>query len=164
MVVNGPKGELKQHVPQRINLKQEGDKVAVIISGQPEGMLAKQGLVRALLANMIQGVTEGYEKKLELVGAGYRSKVEGNKLIMALGFSHPVEIQQPEGISFGVEENTKISVKGADKQLVGEMAAQIRRCRPPEPYKGKGIRYAGEVVRRKAGKAAKVGAAAGGGA
>jgi len=148
LVVQGPKGVLKQHVPT--------DETA-----------ASRGLVRALTINMIKGLTEGYEKKLELVGAGYRARVEGNKLVLAVGLSHPVAIEQPEGISFGVEENTKISVKGADKQLVGEVAAKIRRVRPPEPYKGKGIRYAEEVVRHKAGKTAKVGvtgASTGGGA
>src|SRR3989344_1490846 len=122
MVVNGPKGELRQHVPERIKLEQQGESVTVIIMGQQEGMVAKQGLVRALLANMIKGVTEGYEKKLELVGAGYRARVEGNKLNLALGFSHPVWMEQPEGINFAVEENTRIIVKGIDKQLVGETA------------------------------------------
>jgi large subunit ribosomal protein L6 len=142
LVVAGPGGVLKQHIPT--------DKTA-----------AARGLVRALTLSLIKGLTEGYEKKLELVGAGYRARVEGNSLVLAVGRSHPVVIEQPEGIVLGVEENTKISVKGKDKQLVGEVAAKIRRVRPPEPYKGKGIRYAGEVVRHKAGKAAKVGAAGG---
>ena len=167
LVVQGPKGVLKQHVPAGVRLDQKDSVVIVKTSGNREDTAAKQGLVRALIVNMIKGMTEGYEKKLELVGAGYRARLEGNKLVLTVGLSHPVEITQPEGIVLEVEENTKISVKGADKQLVGEVAAKIRRVRPPEPYKGKGIRYAGEVVRHKAGKAAKVGvtgASTGGGA
>src|SRR3989344_4233679 len=156
LVVKGPKGELTQNVPGDVGLKQEGSSISVEMRNEAaEGALARKGLVRALLLNMIKGVTEGYEKKLELVGAGYRAKVEGNKLNLALGFSHPVWMEQPEGINFAVEENTRIIVKGIDKQLVGETAARIRRLRPPEPYKGKGIKYVGEIVRRKAGKAAK---------
>ena len=161
LVVQGPKGSLKQHVPAGVKLDQKDSVVVVKLSGNRKDMAAKQGLVRALMVNMIKGITEGYEKRLELVGAGYRARVEGNKLVLAVGRSHPVAIEQPEGIDFRVEENTKISVKGADKQLVGEVAAKIRRVRPPEPYKGKGIRYAGEVVRHKAGKAAKVGVTGG---
>lgn len=162
LVVQGPKGVLKQHVPAGVKLDHQDSLVVVKTK-----VAAAQGLVRALIVNMIKGLTEGYEKRLELVGAGYRARLEGNKLVLTVGLSHPVEITQPEGIVLEVEENTKISVKGADKQLVGEVAAKIRRVRPPEPYKGKGIRYAGEVVRHKAGKAAKVGvtgASTGGGA
>ncbi len=114
---------------------------------------ALHGLTRALVANMVQGVSSGFEKKLELVGVGYRAQLQGNKLLINIGFSHPVEVEPPQGIEFEVPAPTKITVKGIDKQLVGNTAAHIRAIRKPEPYKGKGIKYEGEVIRRKAGKA-----------
>jgi len=144
-----------------------------VVVGEAEGRLvvkrkketpkvrAKHGLVRALIANMVKGVREGWSRRLELVGTGYRVRMEGKDLVLSVGFSHPVKIVAEEGVEFRTEGETKIEVRGIDKQRVGEMAARIRRVRPPEPYKGKGIRYEGEVVRKKPGKAAKTGAAGG---
>lgn len=157
VIVNGPKGELEQSLPSQIGLTQrenEGDQELVVKPKKnSKDNRAMWGLIRSLIANMIMGVTEGFEKKLSIEGVGYRAVLQGNKLILNLGFSHPIEIEAPEGISFVVEKNI-ITVSGMDKQLVGQIAAKIRDQRKPEPYKGKGIRYIDEVVRRKAGKKA----------
>ncbi|MDO8639718.1 MAG: 50S ribosomal protein L6 [bacterium] len=154
--ITGPKGVLTFSLPNGIDVKTEEDKIIVFVknSKNAEGMSALFGLSRALIANMVKGVTEGFEKKLELSGVGYRGQILGNDLVLSVGFSHTVKIQAPEGIKFSVAEN-KISVCGMDKTLVGDMAAKIRSVRPPEPYKGKGISYLGEKIRRKAGKVAK---------
>lgn len=153
--ISGPKGSLSFAVPQGIEVKEKDGKITVskkVIENQE--INASFGLARALIANMVKGVTEGFEKRLELLGVGYRAQVSGNELLLSIGFSHPVKVQAPEGITFSVSENV-ISVSGIDKGQVGNTAAKIRAIRPPEPYKGKGIRYVGEKVRRKAGKAAK---------
>lgn len=153
--ISGPKGSLSFAVPQGIEVKEEDGKITVskkVIENQE--INASFGLARALIANMVKGVTEGFEKRLELLGVGYRAQVSGNELLLSIGFSHQVKVQAPEGITFSVSENV-ISVSGIDKGQVGNTAAKIRAIRPPEPYKGKGIRYVGEKVRRKAGKAAK---------
>ena len=153
VTVKGPKGTLTQEIPSEIALVQEGDQLLAIRPSDLKRHRALHGLTRALVANMVDGVTKGFDKKLELVGVGYRAQMQGSKLVIAIGFSHPVEVEAPEGITFEVPAPTKISIKGIDKQLVGNTAAHIRDIRKPEPYKGKGIRYEGEFVRRKAGKA-----------
>ncbi|WP_297742258.1 50S ribosomal protein L6 [uncultured Tessaracoccus sp.] len=155
--VKGPKGELEFTVKEPITVSKNDDgAIQVDRPNDERENRSLHGLTRTLIANMITGVTEGYEKKLEIVGVGYRVISKGPKqLEFALGFSHPVIIDAPEGITFNVENQTKFSVQGIDKQLVGETAANIRKLRKPEPYKGKGVRYAGEHVRRKAGKAGK---------
>lgn len=153
VTVKGPKGTLTQEIPSEIALVQEGDQLLATRPSDLRRHRALHGLTRALVANMVEGVTKGFEKKLEMVGVGYRAQMQGSKLVIAIGFSHPVEVEAPEGIAFEVPAPTKISIKGIDKQLVGNTAAHIRDIRKPEPYKGKGIRYEGEVVRRKAGKA-----------
>lgn len=153
--ISGPKGSLSFAVPQGIEVKEENGKITVSKKAiENQEINASFGLARALIANMVKGVTEGFEKRLELLGVGYRAQVSGNELLLSIGFSHQVKVQAPEGITFSVSENV-ISVSGIDKGQVGNTAAKIRAIRPPEPYKGKGIRYAGEKVRRKAGKAAK---------
>jgi len=152
--IKGPKGELKLDIHKNIKVSQEDEYIMVEPKNiEKPGSKALWGTVRMLINNMIKGVTDGYEKKLELQGTGYKVAVSGKKLTMELGFSHAVEIEAPEGIEFLVEKNI-ITVSGIDKQLVGEMAAQIRSKKKPEPYKGKGIRYVGEYVRRKTGKKA----------
>ncbi|MDU7359714.1 MAG: 50S ribosomal protein L6 [Propionibacteriaceae bacterium] len=155
--VKGPKGELQLTVKEPIAVSKNDDgAIEVARPNDERENRALHGLTRTLIANMVTGVTEGYEKKLEIVGVGYRVIAKGPKqLEFALGFSHPVIIDAPEGITFNVENQTRFSVQGIDKQLVGETAANIRKLRKPEPYKGKGVRYAGEHVRRKAGKAGK---------
>jgi len=155
--VKGPKGELTHTVAEPITVsKAEDGTLAVERPNDERKSKALHGLSRTLIANMVTGVTEGYEKKLEIVGVGYRVQAKGpTQLEFALGFSHPVVVDAPEGITFEVEKPTAFSVKGIDKQKVGEVAANIRKIRKPEPYKGKGVRYQGEVVRRKAGKAGK---------
>lgn len=150
--VNGPKGELNFKIPKGISVNMEENMIKIVQGGEADS--AKAGLVRSLVNNMVLGVSSGFEKKLELTGVGYRATANGNKLILSLGFSHPVNIDADQSINFSVEENI-ITVKGADKALVGNTAAQIRSIRPPEPYKGKGIKYVGEHIRRKVGKAAK---------
>ena len=156
VTVKGPKGTLEHVIPAPIEVSlAEDGALAVTRPNDERTSRALHGLTRTLLANIITGVTEGYEKKLEIVGTGYRVTAKGSDLEFALGFSHPVVISAPEGISFAVEAPTKFSVSGIDKQQVGEVAANIRKIRKPEPYKGKGVRYAGEIVRRKAGKAGK---------
>ncbi|MCI7306322.1 MULTISPECIES: 50S ribosomal protein L6 [Trueperella] len=153
--VKGPKGELELTVASPIEVKVEGGEVIVTRPNDERESRSLHGLTRTLVANNIIGVTEGYKKDLEILGTGYRVVAKGSDLEFSLGYSHTILIKAPEGISFVVEGPTKFSVVGIDKQKVGEMAAQIRKLRKPEPYKGKGIRYAGEQVRRKAGKAGK---------
>jgi large subunit ribosomal protein L6 len=155
VTVKGPKGTLSHKVAAPITVANEDGSVTVSRPDDERESRALHGLTRTLIANMVTGVTQGYEKKLEIVGTGYRVAAKGSDLEFALGFSHPVVITPPQGISFAVESPTKLSVSGIDKQLVGEVAANIRKLRKPEPYKGKGIRYAGEQVRRKVGKAGK---------
>lgn len=155
VTVKGPKGELKQDINPDIIININDNILTVERPSDNKNHRALHGLSRALIANMIEGVTKGYEKKLEIVGVGYRAAKQGKKLNLTLGFSHPVEMEDPEGITTETPSQTEIIVKGIDKQLVGNYAAKIRDLRPPEPYKGKGIRYAGEYIRRKEGKAGK---------
>jgi large subunit ribosomal protein L6 len=152
--VNGPKGELFERVPREINVAQEGEEVLVTRPTDRAEHRALHGLTRSLVANMVEGVTNGYAKTLEIQGVGYRAALKGRDLELALGYSHPVSIKAPDGIEFEVPQPTRVIVKGISKQLVGEIAANIRKQRPPEPYKGKGIRYEGEYVARKVGKRA----------
>ncbi len=152
--VKGPKGELSERIPRDITVVQEGAELIVTRPTDRGEHRSLHGLTRSLVANMVEGVTEGYEKTLEIQGVGYRAALRGSKLTLALGYSHPVEINAPEGISFDVPQPTTVIVKGISKQVVGETAANIRKSRPPEPYKGKGIRYQGEHVIRKVGKRA----------
>ena len=155
IVIKGPKGELSQSIPERITVEQQKQQLVVSRRGNQPKVRALHGLMRMLIYNMIVGVTQGWSKKLEMVGTGYRAKLEGNQLVLSIGYSHPVKVKASDGIQFAVEGQNKITVSGIDKQLVGQVAADIRAVRPPEPYKGKGIRYEGEYIRRKAGKAAK---------
>jgi large subunit ribosomal protein L6 len=163
VTVKGPKGELSYQVNPALTLKLENGMLTVSRPSDSKQHKAMHGLYRTLVNNMVVGVTQGYTKQLEIHGVGYRAAKVGENLVILVGYSHPVEVQPPPGISLSVDgvdpatKATKISVSGIDKQLVGEIAAQIRRIRKPEPYKGKGIRYAGEAIRRKAGKAGKVG-------
>jgi large subunit ribosomal protein L6 len=153
--ITGPKGALTHTVAAPITVAQEDGTLVVTRPDDERASRSLHGLTRTLLANMVTGVTEGYTKRLEIVGTGYRVTARGENLEFALGFSHPVNITPPAGITFAVETPTRFSVSGIDKQQVGEVAANIRKIRKPEPYKGKGVRYAGEVVRRKVGKAGK---------
>jgi large subunit ribosomal protein L6 len=155
VTVKGAKGELSLTVAQPIDVKVEDNQVVVTRPDDERASRALHGLTRTLINNDIIGVSQGYSKGLEIVGTGYRVQQKGQALELALGFSHPVNVEPPAGITFSVEGNTKITVSGISKQAVGECAANIRKIRKPEPYKGKGVRYAGEVVRRKAGKAGK---------
>ena len=154
VTVKGPKGELSERIPRDITVAQEGEELIVTRPTDRGEHRSLHGLTRSLVANMVEGVTNGFEKTLEIQGVGYRAALKGSDLTLALGYSHPVEIPAPEGISFDVPEPTSVIVKGISKQLVGETAAKIRKSRPPEPYKGKGIRYEGEHVIRKVGKRA----------
>jgi large subunit ribosomal protein L6 len=154
----GPKGKLSHKVPKGVKIKIEGDHMVVDRDESVEGAAALHGLTRTLLSNCVHGVHSGYSKGLEINGVGYRAAVQGQTLNMTLGFSHPVAFALPVGIAAKVDANTKITISGADKQQVGSVAAEIRGLKPVEPYQGKGIRYAGEFVRRKAGKAAGAGA------
>ena len=153
--VKGPKGELSTVVSRDMKIS-EGEGGALIVERPTDRgeHRALHGLTRSLVANMVEGVTAGYEKRLQIQGVGYSAALQGKNLNLSVGYSHPVLIEAPDGIEFEVPQNTEVIVRGIDKQLVGEMAARIRRVRPPEPYKGKGIRYAGEQVRRKVGKRA----------
>lgn len=160
IVVKGPKGTLNQTYDHSIKVEVKDGKVQTVYTGKDPKVLALQGLYNSLITNMIVGVTNGFEKKLEMVGVGYRAAKEGKRLNISIGFSHPVVVDPPAGIEFAVEGTNKITVKGIDRQVVGEIAAEIRSIRKVEPYKGKGIRYAGEIVRKKAGKAAKAAAGA----
>ena len=156
VAVKGPKGSLSHEIVAPISIERSEDGTLVVSRPDDErDSRARHGLTRTLVANMVTGVTEGYEKTLEIVGVGYRVTAKGSSLEFALGFSHPVTVDPPEGITFEVQTPTRFVVKGIDKQKVGEVAANIRKIRKPEPYKGKGIRYAGERVQRKAGKSAK---------
>lgn len=154
--VKGPKGELVRSLHPEMTISQEDNMLHIQRPTDASSHRALHGLTRALVANMVQGVTEGYSRSLEIKGVGYRTALQGRKLVMQLGYSHPVEIDPPEGIEFEVPAPTKIIVRGTDKQVVGETAARIRRQRPPEPYNNKGIHYEGEQVRRKVGKTGKV--------
>ena len=150
--VKGPKGQLSWTVAEEIAVTQEGGELLLSKRQETTRAQAMWGLSRTLLNNMVVGVTQGYEETLELVGVGYRAQMKGQSLSMQLGFSHDVDIEPPAGVAFAVPKQTEIKISGIDKQMVGEIAARIRRIRPPEPYKGKGVRYAGEKVRRKEGK------------
>lgn len=163
--VNGPKGKLSIEVTPEIKVEIEGDQVIVKRKNDLKKVKALHGLTRSLIANMIVGVVDGWSKNLELQGVGFRAQVNADKLVLNVGYSHPVEIQSPEGITFEVVDNTKLKVSGIDKQLVGQISANIKKVRIPDVYKGKGIRYEGEYIRKKVGKSAKVGVAgaAGGG-
>lgn len=154
VVIKGPKGELSFAKLPAISLRQEGNQLFVEVAEETEKEnSAIWGLTRSLIANIVKGVSEGHQKFLELEGVGYKVNLQGNKLVMSLGFSHPVEFEAPKGITFSVEKNA-ITISGIDKELVGQVAANIRKSKKPEPYKGKGIRYKGEVIRRKSGKKA----------
>ena len=153
VVVKGPKGALSQRIDDRITVSIDDGVVSLSRGDDQPDSRAIHGLSRALLANMVVGVTDGYTKELQAVGVGYRANLQGKRLELQVGFSHPVHVEAPDGITFEVPEPTRIVVSGIDKQLVGQVAANIRKIRPPEPYKGKGIRYVDEKVRRKAGKA-----------
>ena len=154
--VKGPQGTLERSLPEGITIAQEGDTLVVSRPDDERRHRALHGLSRSLVANMVSGVTDGFTKELEIVGVGYRATAKGpNQIELALGFSHPVNVNAPDGITFEVPVPTRILVKGIDKEKVGQVAADIRKLRKPEPYKGKGVRYAGEYVQRKAGKAAK---------
>ena len=163
VTVKGPKGELSYRIDPALSLKLEDGVLSVSRPSDSKEHKAKHGLYRTLINNMVEGVTKGYTKQLEIHGVGYRAAKVGENLVILVGYSHPVEVQPPKGISFTVDgvdpatKATRLSVHGIDKQLVGQVAADIRQVRKPEPYKGKGIRYAGEAIRRKAGKAGKVG-------
>ncbi|BAZ03996.1 50S ribosomal protein L6 [Calothrix sp. NIES-3974] len=157
VIVKGPKGELSRNLPMQVEIKQEGETVTVTRRNDSRVARQMHGLSRTLVANMVEGVSNGFQRRLELQGVGYRAAVQGKNLVLSVGYSHQVQIEPPEGVQFAVENNTNVIVSGFDKEVVGNTAARIRAVRPPEPYKGKGIRYAGEVVRRKAGKTGKGG-------
>ena len=159
VVVNGPKGKLGLEVTPEIKVEITADQVMLKRKNDLKKVKALHGLTRSLIANMVMGVVESWSKDLELQGVGFRAQVNGNKLILNVGYSHPVEIEAPEGITFEVLDNTKLKVSGIDKQLVGQIAANIKKVRIPDVYKGKGIRYQGEYIRKKVGKSAKVGVA-----
>ena len=152
--VKGPKGELSQTVSPAMKVEQENGTLTVVRPTDRNEHRALHGLTRSLIANMVEGVTTGYERRLEIQGVGYRARLQGKALELSVGFSHTVSVPAPDGIEFELPQPTEVIVRGIDKQLVGETAARVRRVRPPEPYKGKGIRYAGEYVRRKVGKRA----------
>jgi len=154
VMVNGPLGELSQQVPVRMNVEQENGTITVARPTERGDDRALHGLTRTLIANMVEGVTNGFSKRLEIQGVGYRASLRGVDLELNVGFSHPVVLKAPQGITFEVPTPTEVIVKGIDKQQVGQTAAEVRKVRPPEPYKGKGIRYEGEYVRRKVGKRA----------
>ncbi|MBR0410142.1 MAG: 50S ribosomal protein L6 [Eubacterium sp.] len=155
VTVKGPKGTLSENLPIEMDIKIENNQVVVTRPNDLKRMKSLHGLTRSLIANMVTGVTKGYEKVLEINGVGYRAQKQGKKLILSLGYSHPVEMEDPEGIETVLEGQNKITVKGISKQKVGQFAAEIREKRKPEPYKGKGIKYADEVIRRKVGKTGK---------
>lgn len=156
--VKGPKGELRQHIlSQSVDVKLEDGNVVVSRKGDAKPHRSAHGLTRTLISNMVEGVSKGFRKSLEIQGVGYRANKAGEKLNLSLGYSHPVVFEAPKGITLSVEGTNKIHVDGIDKQQVGQVAAQIRELRPPEPYKGKGVRYEGEVIRKKLGKAGKAG-------
>lgn len=153
--VKGPKGELKQQFDKDMTFNIEGNEITVVRPSDSKRHRTVHGTTRAILANMIEGVSAGFKKELELIGVGYRAQMQGKKLVLSVGYSHPVEFEEIDGIKLGVEGNTKVSIEGINKEVVGQYAAKVRAVRPPEPYKGKGIRYVGEYVRRKEGKTGK---------
>jgi len=155
ITVKGPRGVLQRQIPVGITVSKENGQLVVTRASDERRHRSLHGLTRALIANMVQGVEKGFEKRLELVGTGYRAAVQGKKLVLTVGYSHPVEFEPPEGIEFETPAANRIVIKGIDKEKVGNIAATIREVRRPEPYKGKGIKYEGEVIRRKAGKAGK---------
>lgn len=155
VTVKGPLGTLTRTFRPEVGFTQEGNVLTVTRRDESREARSLHGLSRTLLNNMVQGVSTGFSRRLDIIGVGYRAQVQGNKLVLALGYSHPVEVEAPPGISFNVEANTKLEVKGPDKEIVGQIAALIRSKRPPEPYKGKGVKYTEERIRRKAGKAGK---------
>jgi len=157
IVVKGPRGELARDIAPELHVVREDGTLRVERPRDDKRSRELHGLTRTLVANMVIGVTSGYRKGLEITGVGYRAQLVGRKLQLSLGYSHPVEIEPPDGIAFEVETPTRLAVTGIDKELVGHVAARVRASRKPEPYKGKGVRYAGEVIRRKAGKAGKIG-------
>ncbi|MAV11830.1 MAG: 50S ribosomal protein L6 [Synechococcus sp. MED850] len=153
--VKGPKGELERTLPDGVSVTQVDNTIVVTPTSDKRLSRERHGLCRTLVANMVEGVSKGYSKSLEIIGVGSRAQVKGKKLVVSAGYSHPVEMDPPEGIIFAVENNTKVTVSGTDKELVGNEAAKVRAIRPPEPYKGKGIKYEGERIMRKAGKSGK---------
>ena len=155
--VSGPKGKLSIVVNDLIGLKQEEGNLLVSVSKETKFAKSIWGTTRKLISNMVKGVTEGWSKQLELIGTGYRAEVQGNILVLTVGYSHPIKVEAPEGVSFKVEKGI-ITVEGPDRQIIGQVSANIRSARPPEPYKGKGVKYVDEIIRRKAGKAAKTAA------
>ncbi len=155
VTVKGPKGTLERVLPSEMKIVKDGDVVTVSRPNDLKRMKSLHGLTRTLINNMVVGVTDGYQKVLEINGVGYRAVKQGKKLVLSLGYSHPVEMEEPEGLEIVVEDQNKIIVKGIDKEKVGQYAAEIREKRAPEPYKGKGIKYADEVIRRKVGKTGK---------
>ncbi|MBF8250395.1 MAG: 50S ribosomal protein L6 [Deltaproteobacteria bacterium] len=155
--VDGPKGKLSQKINPGVNISVNDGKIVFTRPAENSESRTVQGLIRSLVSNMVDGVTKGYERKLEISGVGYRAEVQGDSLVMSLGFSHPVKYQLPAGVKAEVEKQTMITLSGADKQVIGQAAANIRGFKPPEPYKGKGIKYQGEKILRKAGKAGKAG-------
>lgn len=152
VTVKGPKGELSRTLPEGVQISQDGNTLVVSPSSETRRSRERHGLCRTLVANMVEGVSQGYTRKLEIIGVGYRAAVQGTKLVVSAGYSHQVEMVPPEGVTFAVEGNTTVFVSGANKELVGNEAAKVRAIRPPEPYKGKGIKYVGEQIRRKQGK------------
>src|SRR4051812_5258411 len=160
--VKGPKGEVSKPLPAGVSIKTEADKILVLRADDSRDNRAKHGLVRAHLANMVKGVTEGWTRELEINGVGYRAEVAGDTLTMSLGYSHPVVFKLPKGIAAKVEKN-RLSLSSADRDLLGQIAAKVRELRPPEPYKGKGVKYVEEVIKRKVGKAGATSGGAGGG-
>ncbi|WP_392350368.1 50S ribosomal protein L6 [Parasynechococcus sp.] len=155
VTVKGPKGELQRTLPDGVTVTQDNNSIVVAPTSNKRTSRERHGLCRTLVANMVEGVSNGFSKNLEIVGVGSRAQVKGKTLVVSAGYSHPVEMEAPEGITFKVENNTKVTVSGIDKELVGNEAAKVRAIRPPEPYKGKGIKYEGERILRKAGKSGK---------
>lgn len=155
VTVKGPKGQLERELPEGVTVSQADNTVIVERVNESRKSRERHGLCRTLIANMVEGVSNGYSKDLEIIGVGYRAAVKGKDLVLNVGYSNPVTITPPDGIQFAVEKNTKVTVTGINKELVGNTAATVRATRPPEPYKGKGVRYSGEFIRRKAGKAGK---------
>jgi len=155
VTVKGPKGELSRTLPEGVSVAQDGNTIVVSPTSSHRRSRERHGLCRTLVANMVEGVSQGFTRKLEIVGVGYRAAVQGKKLVVSAGYSHQVEMDPPAGITFAVDGNTTVLVSGADKEVVGNEAAKVRAIRPPEPYKGKGIKYEGEKILRKAGKTGK---------
>ncbi len=155
VAVKGPKGTLERVLPSKVIVEKDGNTVRVVRQDDSRTARERHGLCRTLVSNMVEGVAKGFEKRLDIQGVGYRAQAQGSKLTLNVGYSKPVEMTMPKGIQVAVEKNTQVTISGIDKEVVGNIAAKIRAVRPPEPYKGKGIRYLGEFVRRKAGKAGK---------